>query len=93
MPTKCEIEFENNPLKVVYSGQVLCGDVKLTQTELMKVRGVYIKICGEGYCHWTTGSGRNEKLYTGREDYIDKRICFIDGREGANHTYIFSEKS
>lgn len=77
MPTTCEIEFDNNPLKVMYSGQVLRGNVKLTLTESIKVRCVYLKIVGEGYCHWT-----NEGTFTGRESYIDESRCFVDGSEG-----------
>lgn len=87
MPTTCEIEFDNNPLKVVYSGQLLRGNVKLTLTDLIKVRGVYLKICDEGYCHWT-----NERSFTGREDYIDERRCFVDGSEGDIYSYIFFPK-
>lgn len=83
MPTTCEIGFENNPSKVVYSGQLLRGSVQLSLTESKTVRGVFIKICGEAYCHWTTGSGKNRKSYTGKEDYLQERTYFMGGREGA----------
>lgn len=84
MPTTCVIEFENNPSKVVYSGQLLRGNVHLSLTGSKTVRGVYIKICGEGYCHWSTGSGKNRRSYTGKEDYLEERVYFMGGREGDN---------
>lgn len=82
MPTSCEIEFENNPMKVIYAGQLLRGTVQLSLTEEKTVRGVYIRIHGKAYTHWTTGSGDNRKTYTGSEDYLDERTYFVGGSSG-----------
>lgn len=48
MPTICKIDFENNPMKVLYAGQLLKGTVKLTLTSQKDIRGVYINILGKG---------------------------------------------
>lgn len=82
MPTSCEIEFENNPMKVIYAGQLLRGTVQLSLTEEKTVRGVYIRIHGKAYTHWTTGSGDNRKTFTGSEDYLDERTYFVGGSSG-----------
>lgn len=66
MPTACEIEFENNPLKAVYSGQLLRDNVNSSLNEWKKVRGVFINICVKAFCHWRKGSGRSLKVCAGR---------------------------
>lgn len=85
MPLTCEIDFENNPQKVLYAGQLLRGSVRLTLTEEKNVRGVYIRIYGTAYCHWTEGSGDNRKSYTGKEDYLNEKTYFV----GDNHGNVF----
>lgn len=79
MPTTCEIEFENNPHKIVYAGRCLRGTVQLTLTDEKSARGIYIRINGKAYCHWS--NGRNN-TYTGREDYLNEITYFIGGRDG-----------
>lgn len=49
MPTSCEIDFENNPIMVIYAGKLLRGRVKLNLSEEKNVRGVYLNINGKGY--------------------------------------------
>lgn len=46
MSTTCKIEFENNPRRVVYAGQLLRGRVRLNLTKSKTVRGLYIRIHG-----------------------------------------------
>lgn len=82
MAIECFIDFENNPSKVVYTGQLLRGNVQLKLTEPKNVRGVYIKIKGKAYAHWTEGSGDNRKSYTGEEEYINERTYFVGGNSG-----------
>lgn len=82
MPTTCEIEFDNNPAKVIYAGQLLRGTVRLTLTEQKSVRGVYIRILGTAYCHWSEGAGDNRKSYTGKEDYLNEKTYFVGGTSG-----------
>lgn len=81
MPTTCDIDFENNPLKVIYAGQQLRGTVQLTLTEEKKVRGVYIQIRGEAYAHWTKKRGKRTKHYTGEEEYLNEKTYFVGGSE------------
>lgn len=82
MPTTCEIQFDNNPMKVVYAGQLLRGTVRLTITGQKDVRGVYIEIRGKAYARWTEGTGDNRKTYTGSEDYLNERTYFVGGSSG-----------
>lgn len=49
MPTTCVINFEKNPKKVFFSGQKLHITVRLTLTEEIKVRSVYIQLCGTAH--------------------------------------------
>lgn len=90
MPTTCEIDFENNPEKVLYAGQILSGTIKLTLTSEKRVRGVYILITGKGYCHWTKGSGKNRHDYTGREYYLDEKT-YLYGDENGKFTKLFTQ--
>ncbi|XP_055312571.1 arrestin domain-containing protein 17-like [Sitodiplosis mosellana] len=81
MPTTCVVEFENNPEKVFYAGQLLCGTVQLTLTEKKNVRGIYIEIRGKAYAYWTREEDKKTVEYTGKETYLDKRIYFVGGKE------------
>lgn len=82
MPTTCDIEFNNNPQKVLYAGQLLSGSVRLVLTEQKTVRGIYVRIIGKAYCHWTEGTGDNRKSYTGSEEYLNEKTYFVGGEHG-----------
>lgn len=75
MPTACDIEFRNN---VVYAGQELYGTVRLTLTEEKHLRGIYVQICGKGYCKWVEG----RTTFIGQENYLHQTIYFIGGDDG-----------
>lgn len=83
MPTSCEIDFENNPMKVIYAGQLLRGTVRLHLTEHKDVRGIYVRIYGTAHARWSTGSGKNRKTYTGDEDYLNEKTYFVGGPDGS----------
>lgn len=82
MPTTFEIDFENNPEKVFYAGQLVRGTIKMTLTSEKTVRGVYIIITGKAYCHWTTGSGNDRKSHTGKEDYLEEKTYLYGDDNG-----------
>lgn len=42
MPTNCEIIFDNNPKRVYYGGQTVCGKVHLKLAKEKIVRGKYL---------------------------------------------------
>lgn len=86
MPTTCVIEFENNPLKVYYTGQLVRGNVRINVTNQKKVRGVFIKIKGEAYARWTTGSGKNKRTHTGKEEYLHERTHFMGPSSSGNYS-------
>lgn len=81
---KCAIEFENNPDKVYYSGQLICGNVQLSLNEKKDVRGVFLKIVGRAYVRWTEGYGQHRTTYKGKEPFLDKQIYLIGGSDGNN---------
>lgn len=83
MPTTCEIEFENNPSKVIYAGQLLRGTVKLQVTSVKPVRGVYIRLCGRAYSNWTEGYGKNEEDYTDEEEILNEKSYLVGGETGS----------
>lgn len=87
MPTTCTITFDENPQKVCYSGTLLQGSVLLNLTREKNVRGIFIKIKGEAYCHWTEGSGKNKRSYTGKEDYLNERTHFVGDTYGKQTIY------
>lgn len=89
MPTTCELDFENNPMKVMYAGQLLRGTVRLHLTEEKNVRGIYIRINGTAYAHWSEGSGKTRKTYTGNEDYLDEKTYFVGGTDGTVSRDVF----
>lgn len=78
METKCDIEFENNPNKVVYAGQMLRGTVKLKFTEPKMVRAIYIQIEGKANCNLKEAILQ----YIGQEVYLNETTRFIDGYGG-----------
>lgn len=82
MAIDIRIDFENNPDGIFYAGQLLLGVVRLTLTEEMSVRGVYIRIYGKGHCDWTTGSGDDESRHTGYERYIDETTYLLGSKNG-----------
>ncbi|XP_055324776.1 arrestin domain-containing protein 17-like [Sitodiplosis mosellana] len=83
MPITCEINFENNPQKVIYSGQMMLrGSVQLNLSAEKNVRGVYIELFGGECASWTSGIGRYQKSYIAEELYLNKRIYFVSGGSG-----------
>lgn len=66
MPTTCTISFDN-PDGVYFAGEILRGTITLTVTRREKVRGVYVRVFGGAYTHWTrfcsTDHGRNRDEY------------------------------
>lgn len=86
MPTSCEIEFENNPMKVLYAGQTLRGTVRLHLTEEKDVRGIYINIYGTAHAQWSKGTGNRRVTYTGNEDFLNEKTYFVGGPSGSVFT-------
>lgn len=78
MPTTCEIEFENNPDKIIYAGQLLRGTVWLTLTKEKCVRSVYIEIYGKAMAEWSECS-----TYGGKQTFFDEKICLVGDTAGS----------
>lgn len=86
MPTTCLINFEN-PDGVYFAGELLRGTAILTLTKAKKVRGIYVRIFGRAYAHWTRycsidhnpGRDENGKLVRRgghRVSYTGSEVCF-----------------
>ena len=78
MPMTCEVNFDNNPAKVVYAGQMLSGTVRLTSTEYLNIRSIFIRIQGTAHAQWEEGTGEKSKTFTGDEDYLNERTYFVN---------------
>ncbi|XP_055327009.1 arrestin domain-containing protein 2-like [Sitodiplosis mosellana] len=78
MPITCEVHFDSNPAKVVYAGQVLSGTCRLTSTEHLYVRSIFIRIQGTAHAQWREGTDENSKTFTGDEDYLNERTYFVN---------------
>lgn len=82
MSTSCEIEFENNPRKIVYAGQLLRGAVRLNLAKKITVRGVYVRINGKAFAKWMHGK---TKIII-KESYFDKKVYLVEETTG---TFLF----
>lgn len=80
MPTNCKIEFENNPKKIVYAGQLLRGKVQLNFNVQKTVRSVYIRLHGMAFCTWKQG----RKPSQGKEEYLNDITYFVGGINNGN---------
>lgn len=83
MPTVCEIEFEKNPTKMVYAGQLLRANIRLSLTKQKTLRGVYFQLYGSSKASWTEyewfGSLHTNrwKIYTGNEEHLNRVSYFV----------------
>lgn len=82
MAITCDIDFENNPNKIFYAGQLLRGTVRLRLNDRKNVRGVHIRIDGKAYCRWTRNGGRRHRVYIGNELYLNETKYLVGGDEG-----------
>lgn len=73
MPTTCVINFENNPKKVFFSGQKLHITVRLTLTDEIKVRNVYIQLRGTAHVRFFSSG-----YQTADEDVFDMTKSLVD---------------
>lgn len=81
MAATCEIEFENNPSKVIYTGEWLNGTVHLT-TDEKTIHGVLLKVVGKAKVRWTEGTGRNRATYGGKEKHLEEKTYLVGGSDG-----------
>lgn len=99
MSTTCEIIFDH-PDGVFYAGQLLRGIVNLTLKKEKKVRGIYVRVHGKAYAHWSERKSftkrrrqvRRRVSYTGREDYLDETTHFVGGVNASKVSINFSQK-
>lgn len=83
MTIACEIEFENNPFKVIYAGQSLSGTVHLTVlNEEKTIRGVFIKVSGNAHCHWTRGARKFRKYCSADEKHFCEVMYLVGSSDG-----------
>lgn len=75
MSTTCQIDFEDNSVKVFYPGELLRGIVRIKLLEETFVRSIHIDIHGEAYTNWVTFSN----TYECDEQYMNERTYFEGG--------------
>lgn len=68
MTMKCEIDFVDNPTKVISKNQDIFGIAKLILTKEVTIRGFHIKTFAHVKVRWTEGEGKEQKVYTETED-------------------------
>lgn len=85
MSTTCEIEFENNPDKVIYAGQLLRGTVWLTSTERKRIRVVYIQISGKAVTRWSD----SDSSYGGKQILFNQQSNLVNGSNGNFYFFEF----
>lgn len=86
MPTTCLINFEH-PDGVYFAGETLRGTAIVTLTKTKKVRGIYVRIFGRAYAHWTRycsidhnprrdENGKLVRRGGHRVSYAGSEVCF-----------------
>lgn len=80
METTCEIEFENNPAKVFYSGTVLRGVATLSLPSARTVNSIYFHFDGRAAAQWVDYGGEQPVSHTGKETYLNRKL-FIEQSE------------
>lgn len=83
MTSKCNIQFDNNPLGVYYAGQTISGVAELITTRPKTIRSIYISINGHSEVRWT------ENVY--KQNTQGKRENAIE-TFSATELYFTSEK-
>lgn len=87
----CEIEFENNPMRVFFSGQIMRGTVHLKLAKQKQVRRIYIHLYGGAYASWTEYAcidfglhnwySDHRKTFSGKEVYLNDGRYFVGAPE------------
>lgn len=85
MPTSCEIDFENNPMKMVFAGELLSGDVRLTLTKEKHIRSIYVQIKGRASIRLDDPT---KGFNSGKQTYLNKAIYLVRESNGS-HFFVF----
>lgn len=80
MPTTCEIDFDDNPMKIVLAGELLCGTVRLKFTKEQCVRSIYIRMYGHASVKLDDPTRSSN-----RQTYLNKKIFLVRGNNGNAH--------
>lgn len=99
MVIKCDIEFDNNPQGVYFSGQMLTGTLTLTANRVKKVKAVALKILGFVNTQWTETDKHSETItYHDQYLYLDTNTYLLQAADESEtvtiqpgiHTYNFT---
>ncbi|XP_055312598.1 arrestin domain-containing protein 17-like isoform X2 [Sitodiplosis mosellana] len=77
MSTTCKIKF--HPDNLFSPGQQLHVTVQLKLTEELRVRGIYIQLCGIAHVWFDIDDSGRAGDYANDEDVLDVRNCLVDG--------------
>lgn len=77
MPTTCEIDFDDNPMKIVFAGELMCGTVRIKLTKEQGIRSIYLRINGHASVRMD-----NQTHNADRQTYLNKKIYLVRGNNG-----------
>ncbi|XP_045776052.1 arrestin domain-containing protein 17-like [Maniola jurtina] len=84
----------NSPNGTYYSGQTVQGKLIIQQDKVKIFRGIYVKLKGFCYVHWTTRrsktvNGKKEYRtinHSAHEEYINYKVYLVGGESGERST-------
>ncbi|KAG5666807.1 hypothetical protein PVAND_014817 [Polypedilum vanderplanki] len=75
----CEVKFLRNTNAVYYSGNLLEATVEMNLTECVRINEITSKFIGYAKTEWTVDISKyNLQTFTGRIDYLDKKIQVLN---------------
>lgn len=89
MSITCEIVFEANPNKVVYTGQLFHGTVNFKLSKEQNVLGIFMKIMSKAYAYWQEGPSDNRRTYGGKEKYYNDQMYLVGGSGDKRNQFCF----
>ncbi|KAL9896929.1 arrestin domain-containing protein 2-like [Glossina fuscipes fuscipes] len=99
MVINCDIEFDNNPHGVYFSGQKLTGRFTLSVNKVKKIKAVVLKVLGCASTQWTEIDKSSEIItYHDQRLYLDTNTYLLQAADKSEiitiepgiHTYNFT---
>lgn len=78
MPTICEIEFENNPNKVFFTGELVRGVVSITLSKKQMFKAIFIQFSGKSVTGWWT----LEESFSSEQIFFNQQLDLIEKSTG-----------
>lgn len=72
------MNFGNHPEKIVFTGQTITITVRLSLTEELKVRSIYIHLRGKTHVRFLKDDLKRDGSYVANEDILDMQKCLAE---------------